>query len=162
MPLTYSVISQTCTSYCQQKYQEGGMRNTFLKIAALVTVRMLCVDAAIAKEFRETPVLEKELAPPRTGDPLIVTSSALNAGATVDDRFTQNGENKSPPIEWTKGPTGTRSYAILVEDAGVKGPDPVTHWIVYDIPATRLRLSENQPPQTQISGAIQGINVQNK
>lgn len=137
------------------------MQNRMVKAAALGALAVLYAGSANAQDAAGSPVLAKELAPARTGTRLYVTSDAFPSGGTINERYTQNGENRSPPVAWTKGPTGTLSYAIIVEDAGVRRTEPVTHWIVYDIPSTRNRIAYNQPAQAETdSGALQGLNVQ--
>ena len=106
------------------------------------------------------PVLAKQLITPRQTSRLLVTSSAFSSGGSLGDRYTQNGENMSPPIAWTKGPAGTQSYVLLAEDAGVNRPEPVFHWVVYDIPSSMTAVSGNQPTDATLSsGAMQGLNV---
>src|SRR6185436_450491 len=124
-------------------------------VGTLGILALLCARPSSAQDSG-SPMLAKQLAPSRTGDRLVVTSDAFLSGHALDERFTQNGENRSPPITWNKGPVGTQSYAILVEDAGVNRPDPVTHWVMYDIPSTQTRLGENQPVEAQFNnGAMQ-------
>src|SRR3979490_1457683 len=66
------------------------------------------------------PVLASKLAPAKGGSlRLTVSSSVFSSGTDLDDRFTQNGDNMSPSITWSKGPAGTQSYVVLTEDAGV-------------------------------------------
>lgn len=106
------------------------------------------------------PVLAKQLVTPRATARLLVTSSAFASGGELSDRYTQNGEGVSPPIAWTKGPQGTQSYVLLAEDAGVNRPEPVFHWVVYDIPSTVMGVSGNQPAEATLgNGAMQGLNV---
>ena len=107
------------------------------------------------------PVLASKLAPPRGGSArLLVTSDAFGAGKSLDDKYTQNGQDVSPPLAWTKGPAGTQSYVVLTEDAGVDRKEPISHWVVYDIPSTMTRLPENVPATAKLdSGAMQGLNV---
>ena len=106
------------------------------------------------------PVLAKNLAPARMGGRIMVTSPAFASGKTLDEKYTQNGANMSPPLAWTKGPVGTRSYVVLAEDSGVNRPEPIVHWIVYNIPSSVLRLSQEMPPGATLEdGALQGKNV---
>jgi len=106
------------------------------------------------------PVLAKNLAPARMGGRIMVTSPAFASGKTLDEKYTQNGANMSPPLAWTKGPAGTRSYVVLAEDSGVNRPEPIVHWIVYNIPSSVLRLSQEVPPGATLEdGALQGKNV---
>jgi len=109
------------------------------------------------------PVLAKDIVPARFGTRLYVTSSAFYAGGTLDDKYTQNGENMSPPIAWAKGPTGTRSYVVLLEDSGVNRPDPIVHWIIYNLPSTATRVGQEIPTDETLSnGAMQGKNVRDE
>ncbi len=43
-------------------------------------------------------------------------SSALVDGATIPRRFTCDGEDLSPPLEWTGAPAEARSFVLLCDD----------------------------------------------
>ena len=107
------------------------------------------------------PVLASKLAPARGGSlRLLVTSSAFTSRTDLDDKFTQNGDNMSPPISWSKGPAGTQSYVVLTEDSGVNRKDPIVHWVIYNIPSTTFSLPQNVPGDATLeNGANQGKNV---
>jgi Raf kinase inhibitor-like YbhB/YbcL family protein len=119
--------------------------------------------AAIAQGAAESgpPVLAKDMVKARFGGRLFVTSPAFVSGADLDDKYTQNGENISPPLQWSKGPSGTRSYVVLAEDAGVNRHDPVFHWVLYNVPAATTVLHEGMPADATLDdlGAAQGLNV---
>ena len=82
-------------------------------------------------------------------------SSAFTDGSVVPRRFTCDGEDISPPLEWGDAPSGTRSFALLCDD-----PDAPSgtwhHWAVYDIPADRTGFNENMRPGA--ANAKQGTN----
>jgi Raf kinase inhibitor-like YbhB/YbcL family protein len=107
------------------------------------------------------PVLASKLAPAKGGSlRLTVTSSVFSSSTELDDRFTQNGDNMSPSINWSKGPAGTQSYVVLAEDAGVNRKDPIVHWVIYNIPSTTTSLPQNVPADATLeNGAMQGKNV---
>jgi len=106
------------------------------------------------------PALAKSLAPARLGGRILVTSPAFTSGKTIDEKYTQNGANMSPPLAWTRGPAGTRSYVVLAEDSGVNRPEPIVHWIVYNIPSSVLKLPQEMPAEATLeNGAQQGKNV---
>jgi Raf kinase inhibitor-like YbhB/YbcL family protein len=109
----------------------------------------------------QTPVLAKVLAPARGGSSrLLVTSTAFTSGEQLSDMYTQNGENMSPPIRWSKGPQGTVAYAVIAEDSGVNRAEPIVHWIIYDIPVTTTTLPAGIPTQASLeNGAAQGKNI---
>jgi Raf kinase inhibitor-like YbhB/YbcL family protein len=106
-------------------------------------------------------VLASKVAPARAGSlRLLVTSDVVTSGGELDDQFTQNGDNMSPPLSWTKGPPGTQYYAVLAEDAGVNTIAPIVHWIIYNIPGTARGLPQNAPIDSTLeNGAVQGKNL---
>jgi len=60
-------------------------------------------------------------------------SSAFDDGTKIPRRFTGEGDDLSPPLDWSDAPEGTRSFVVLCED-----PDAPFgawhHWAAYDIP----------------------------
>jgi Raf kinase inhibitor-like YbhB/YbcL family protein len=130
------------------------------QMAALLASTLTLFTLSASAQNADTPVLAKEVAPARSGVRLIVTSSAFSSGDALDDKYTQNGDNMSPPLAWSKGPPGTQSYVVLAEDAGVNRPEPIDHWVVYNIPSTMRTLRENMPAEATLeTGTMQGLNV---
>ena len=74
---------------------------------------------------------------------MTVTSSAFEHGDAIPNLYSSYDQNASPPLRWSQGPQGTRSYAILVEDPDARiTPLPVVHWVVWNIPAAVIALRE--------------------
>ncbi len=50
------------------------------------------------------------------------------------------GSNKSPEFDWTAGPSGTQSYAIVMHDlTNLMNGKPFVHWVIWNIPgSTRM------------------------
>jgi Raf kinase inhibitor-like YbhB/YbcL family protein len=130
-------------------------------VAAAVLVAAAVADHSVSAQSQSgPPVLAKDVAPARQGTRLRVTSPAFNPGGAMDEEFTQNGENMSPPLEWSKGPIGTRSYVVIAEDASVNRPEPIVHWVVYNIPSVVSRLPRDMPMDATLpNGAQQGKTV---
>src|SRR5208337_4956144 len=87
-----------------------------------------------------------------------VTSSAFQAGQTIPTKYTCEGADISPPLQWSGVPVGAKGLALICDD-----PDaPVgtwVHWVLYDLPITATDLAKNVPAlETLSSGAKQGIN----
>ena len=117
--------------------------------------------AAGAQDAGVTPTLAMTLAPATGGAQLTVTSTFRNDHA-VPERYTQFGANESPPLHWSRGPEGTQSYVVLVEDSGVHRPEPIFHWVLYNVPADVTRLPTHLPttPELQTpAGAMNGLNI---
>jgi Raf kinase inhibitor-like YbhB/YbcL family protein len=69
-------------------------------------------------------------------DNMTVTSQMFDQG-TIMARYTCHGAGKSPPIQWSPPPAGTKSLALVVDDAAAP-ITPRAYWIVFDIsPVTR-------------------------
>ena len=62
-------------------------------------------------------------------------SSAFAHGETIPRKYTCDGADLSPPLEWNDVPEGTQSFVLIMDD-----PDaPVgtfTHWIAFNIPGS--------------------------
>jgi Raf kinase inhibitor-like YbhB/YbcL family protein len=138
------------------------------KIVSISAVSVAAVALFAAAAFAQNaaggdgpPVLANKIALPQgVAARLLVTSSSFNSGGALDDKFTQNGDNMSPGLSWTKGPLGTQSYAILAEDAGVNRHDPIVHWVIYNIPSTTTSIPQNMPTDAHLeNGAEQAKNV---
>lgn len=79
-------------------------------------------------------------------------SPTVEDGATLTDEqvfsgFGCSGKNQSPPLKWTAGPEGTKSYAITVYDPDAPTGSGWWHWVVYNIPAnvTELPAGAGEP-----------------
>src|SRR5512142_1128234 len=64
--------------------------------------------------------------------PLTLSSSALKEGAAIPARFTCDGENVPPPIQWDGKPASAQSLVLILDDPDAPG-GVFTHWMVYDI-----------------------------
>jgi Raf kinase inhibitor-like YbhB/YbcL family protein len=129
---------------------------------ALATLCTVSVNAQGAADASGPPVLAKQLAPARGTAKITVTSGAFSSGAHIPDENTQNGANKSPPLEWSRGPLGTRSYVVLAEDSGVDRKEPIVHWVVYDVSPAITRLVTGVPSDAKLEFASQGKNITGK
>jgi hypothetical protein len=77
------------------------------------------------------------------------------------------GEDKSPPLAWTAGPDGTRSYALIADDPDAVEHElgvlsPRVHWVMWNIPADVTELAAHVATTTDVlavgPNARQGIN----
>ena len=78
-----------------------------------------------------------------------MTSSAWEDGGVIPDKYTgaaEGGMAVSPELKWTQVQPGTQSFVLLFHD-----PEPVlnkgakmdiTHWLVWNIPASSTGLPE--------------------
>ena len=93
---------------------------------------------------------------------LEVRSSAFTEGATIPSRYTCDGENISPDLEWSSVPKGTRSIAVIADDPDAPRKTFV-HWVLFNLPPTVKALAHNVPKTaTLVNGGIQGLNDSNE
>jgi Raf kinase inhibitor-like YbhB/YbcL family protein len=71
-----------------------------------------------------------------------VTSPAFGEQRSLPVRYTADGEGISPPLAWGEVPEGTRSIALLVEDADSPTPSPLVHAIAWHIDPALRELAE--------------------
>ena len=73
---------------------------------------------------------------------LELTSDAFANGQSIPAKYTCTGRNISPALAWNETPSGTRSFALIMDD-----PDaPLgtwVHWVLFNIPAEARSLQEN-------------------
>jgi Raf kinase inhibitor-like YbhB/YbcL family protein len=98
--------------------------------------------------------------------PLALTSPRFKDGDLIPIAYTGEGEDLSPPLQWSNPPAGTKSLALIVEDPDA--PDPQnprmtwSHWVVYNIPPGTQGLPEGANPDVLPAGARQGMNDWNR
>ncbi len=85
-----------------------------------------------------------------------ITSSAFEDGGLIPAKYTCDGADMSPPLQWDVVPEGTKSIAVICDD-----PDApmgtFVHWVIFGLPADTRELAENIPSdETLPSGAKQG------
>jgi Raf kinase inhibitor-like YbhB/YbcL family protein len=91
-----------------------------------------------------------------------IRSHAFKPGAAIPTRHTGDGDDVSPPLEWSGLPTGTVDLALIVEDPDAPTAEPWVHWIAYNIPADVSGLPEgfegpHKPPGQE--PVKQGVNT---
>ena len=84
-----------------------------------------------------------------------VSSSAFHNGEVVPKQFTCDGNDAPPPLEVLDPPKGTRSFAVIMDDPDApKGT--FTHWLAYDIPASKTELKTTAGKTLQNSFGREG------
>jgi len=102
------------------------------------------------------PQLALTAVPAKGGAKLTVTSPAFKQMADIPFENTQYQGNKFPGLEWTAGPAGTKSYAVIMQDTdGVMRGNPILHWTMFNISGTKLDAGMTAPP----AGASAGPNI---
>src|SRR5689334_5766658 len=119
-----------------------------VRIAILAALVMS--SAAIAQQRGGAPPSAPPGQPPPGGQPpagqrgggrgrgavqvMTLTSSAWPDGGQIPAKYTQAGDESSPPLAWSNAPEGVVSYALIVHDVDAaigNGTDDVLHWMLW-------------------------------
>ena len=73
--------------------------------------------------------------------PFGISSPAFEHQAAIPTRYTRDGDNVSPPLEWHDAPPQTRSFALIVEDPDAPS-GTFRHWVVYNMASGETGLAE--------------------
>ncbi|MCM2322441.1 MAG: YbhB/YbcL family Raf kinase inhibitor-like protein [Oligoflexia bacterium] len=76
---------------------------------------------------------------------LKLSSSAFAANGEIPKTYSGEGEERTPPLEWSRVPPGTQEFALLCEDPDAPGNEPWVHWVLYGISANTTLLPEGLP-----------------
>ncbi len=89
-------------------------------------------------------------------------SQAFENGGEIPVKYTCEGQDISPPLEWDGVPKGTKSLALIVDDPDA--PDPArpqmtwVHWILFNIPPDMDHLPEGVSPSQLPDSVGLGLN----
>jgi len=145
-------------------------RTKFLPIAVVLTMLAGCPST------REGPTGETSQGPvgapigagvgAPAGQTIEVTSPAFEPGGPIPTKYTEDGEDVSPPLAWSGVPERAQELALICDDPDAPNPKrpaatPWVHWVLYKIPADTKELPEGIPKTAQLDdppGALQGKN----
>jgi Raf kinase inhibitor-like YbhB/YbcL family protein len=92
--------------------------------------------------------------------PMTITlkSPAFHDGEAIPKEHTGDGADKSPPLEWTDPPGGTKTLALICDDPDAPRGTWV-HWVLFNLPAdARKEEAGVLSKETLDNGARQGKN----
>lgn len=81
-----------------------------------------------------------------------IKSDVFKEGETIPGKYTCEGPNVSPPLQFVDVPSQAKSLVLMVEDPDADAK-PWVHWLVFNIPATAGRFEEDSIAE----GAQQGL-----
>lgn len=90
--------------------------------------------------------------------PIELTSPVFRDGEPIPSRYTCDGDDVSPPLQWRGVPEAAKSLAIICEDSEAPS-GTFTHWLVYGLSPATSELPQGIHHLDVIpNGARQGIN----
>jgi Raf kinase inhibitor-like YbhB/YbcL family protein len=87
-----------------------------------------------------------------------ISSPSFQNGAEIPKKFTCDGADVSPELQWTSPPSGTQSFALISDDPDAPA-GTWTHWVLFDLSAQASSLPENVSKIDELpTGGRQGRN----
>jgi Raf kinase inhibitor-like YbhB/YbcL family protein len=86
-----------------------------------------------------------------------ITSSAFEEGGMIPAKYTCDGSDVSPPLQWDTVPEGTKRIALICDDPDAPMGTWV-HWVLFNLPADTREVAEDIPADEILpNGAKQGV-----
>ena len=91
---------------------------------------------------------------------MMISSSAFAHHGPMPKRYTCEGKDISPPLEWRGVPSGAQSLVLIADDPDA--PDPAApkrvwvHWLLYNLPVGSMGLPE--AVKSLPVGTLEGLN----
>src|SRR5713226_2937708 len=73
-----------------------------------------------------------------------VTSNAFPEGSTIPKKFTADGADVSPALQWQGASPTTKTFALICDDPDAPRGTWV-HWVLFNLPADKTELPEAVP-----------------
>jgi Raf kinase inhibitor-like YbhB/YbcL family protein len=93
---------------------------------------------------------------------MTLTTTAWPDGGQIPAKYTQVGEEASPPLTWSNAPEGVISFVLIVHDLDAavgNGTDDLMHWLVWNIPGNTTGLPERVPGGAQLPDGTRQISA---
>jgi Raf kinase inhibitor-like YbhB/YbcL family protein len=102
---------------------------------------------------------------------MTLSTTAWTDGGQIPVKYTQAGDEVSPPLSWSGAPEGTAGFVLIVHDldaminpgtdytAPLRDTNDLLHWLVWNIPATATSLPEAVPQGPQLPDGMRQISA---
>jgi len=93
---------------------------------------------------------------------MTLQSPAFADGGQIPIKYSQAGEEASPPLAWSGAPEGVASYVLIVHDVDAAigpGTDDILHWMLWNIPGAATSLPERVPRGAQLLDGTRQISA---
>lgn len=99
-----------------------------------------------------------KVAKPSVGSPEIqsskmkVSSPAFNEGSFIPPKFTCDGEDLSPPLNFGNVPADAKELVLVIDDPDAPNGN-WNHWLIWGLEPSLTRIKENELPHKAILGS---------
>jgi len=93
---------------------------------------------------------------------MTLTSTAWSDGGQIPPKYSQAGDQVSPPLSWSNVPEGAASFVLIAHDVDAaigNGTDDILQWMLWNIPAGTRSLAEGVPQISQLPDGTRQISA---
>lgn len=109
-----------------------------------------------------TPGDQSRVNEPQVAKTMTLQTNAFSPNSPIPTKYTCDGEEVSPALQWDAPPENTQSLVLIADDPDAPGRTFV-HWVIYDLPPDLRQLPEALPPDPILSkGGVHGKNDFNR
>jgi hypothetical protein len=98
--------------------------------------------------------------------PLTLSSTAFTHNGGIPARYTCEGDDMTPALDWENIPANTRSLVLIVDDPDAPDPEAPqrtwVHWVLYNLPPEATGLPEGTASADLPGGTGEGLNDWNR
>lgn len=80
-----------------------------------------------------------------------ITSPAFKENSLIPEKYTCEGQNNNPSLDFENIPVGTTSLALIVSDPDAPGKT-FYHWILFNMDSSVNHIDESSIPKSAIQG----------
>ncbi|GAB4169152.1 MAG: YbhB/YbcL family Raf kinase inhibitor-like protein [Calditrichia bacterium] len=123
-------------------------------VKMILLLLIMLVAGCNSQDQKQSPkqVEEKQM------ESFYLKADAFHEGDMIPVKFTCQGEDVSPQLQWGHVPEGTESFALICDDPDAPMGTWV-HWVVYNIPADYTGFTEGMGNKQELPDGIQqGVN----
>lgn len=81
---------------------------------------------------------------------LQLSSPAFGNGERMPEQYTCEGDDMSPPLQWSAAPSGTKSFAVLCDDPDAPN-GTFHHWALFDLPAVQTEIHDGYANEAHVA-----------
>ncbi len=129
-------------------------------VVLVMVVHTVCLGGCPGEQEAVEVSAQHEV-PPEEGRAMgwTITSGAFKDGAEMRRKYTGEGKDVSPPIDFGEVPMGATELALICVDPDAAGSE-WTHWVLYGLAADTAELPEGLIAKSKINNpaCLQGLN----
>lgn len=120
-------------------------------IIFLLLALAIALSLVLVLYQRNSPNFTRQTNSQKNSFTMKIISPAFTNNGKIPSKYTCDGEDVSPPLEFLEVPREAKSLVLIVDDPDAPGKTWV-HWVVYNISPSTGKVLEDSIPQVGVLG----------